>query len=155
MITPEYLHQLDRFNIVLKKRVNSRYAGSRESQYFGNGLIFKDYREYTPGDDIRSIDWKVYARTDKFFIRRFEEERNLVLHAIIDASASMDYGKRTPKFSYAAMLGLGFAYMAMRNNEKFVLSTFAEKLDILRPKKGMNQLLTLLEHLNNIKPTGK
>ncbi len=155
MITPEFLRQLDRFAIVLKKRVNTHYAGSRESQYFGHGLVFKDYREYTPGDDIRAIDWKVYGRTDKFFIRRYEEERNLILHVVVDASASMDYGRGMTKFTYAAMLGLGFAYMALRNNEKFVLSTFADKLDILRPKKGMNQLLTLIEHLNTIKPKGQ
>lgn len=154
MISTEFLRQLDRFAIVLKKRVNTQYAGSRESNYFGHGLVFKDYREYVAGDDLRAIDWRVYARTDKFYIRRYEEERNLIVHAVVDASASMDYGRNITKFNYAAMLGLGFAYMALRNNEKFVLSTFAEKLNILRPKKGMNQLLTLIEHLNNLKPKG-
>lgn len=155
MINTDFLRQLDRFAIVLKKRVNAQYAGSKDSRYAGHGLVFTDYREYVPGDDVRAIDWRVYGRTDKFFIRRYEEERNLILHAVVDASASMDYGKRVSKFDYCAMLGVGFAYMALRNNEKFVLSTFAEKLNILRPKKGMNQLITLVEHLNKIHPTGR
>ncbi len=155
MISTDFLRQLDRFAIVLKKRVNAQYAGSKESKYCGHGLVFADYREYVPGDDVRAIDWRAYGRTDKLFIRRYEEERNLILHAVVDASASMDFGNSTTKFDYGAMLGIGFAYMALRNNEKFVLSTFADKLNILRPKKGMNQLITLVEHLNKMRPEGK
>ena len=78
---------------------------------------------YVPGDDFRHIDWNIYARTNKFFIRRFEEERNLIVHILLDSSASMDYGKDITKFEYSAMVGLGFTHMAMKNNEKFTFAT--------------------------------
>jgi uncharacterized protein (DUF58 family) len=154
VIDTEFLKQLDRFNIVLKKRVNSAYAGSRESDMIGQSLVFKDYREYVPGDDFRAIDWRVYGRTNKYFVRQYEDERNLVLHVIIDSSASMNYGRPTTKFDYASMLGLGFAYMGMKNNEKFVISTFADSLDTLRPKKGVHQLIDMLHYLQSRKIKG-
>ena len=77
MIDLSFLRQLDRFNLALKRRVHSQFSGQRESTAVGSGLIFSDHREYVPGDEIRNIDWRVYARTDNYFIKRFEEERNL------------------------------------------------------------------------------
>ena len=73
---------------------------------------------------FRNIDWKVYGRTGKYYVKQFEEERNMTVHVIVDSSASMDYGKRISKFEYASMIGLGYAYMALKNNEKFNFSTF-------------------------------
>jgi uncharacterized protein (DUF58 family) len=93
---------------------------------------------------------------NKFYIKRFEEERNLVVHIVVDSSASMNYGttERT-KFDYASMVGLGFAYMALKNNEKFNFNTFAEELSMIRPQKGRDQLMSIVDHLNDITPTGK
>ena len=153
MLDTSFLKELDRFNVVLKKRVHSNFSGSRQSQNFGHGLIFKDYREYIPGDDFRAIDWKVYAKTDKLFIKRYEEERNLNVHIVIDSSGSMGFGS-PKKFDYAAMLALGFSYMAMRNNEKFEISTFATTLNIFKPRKGTSQLVSLVDYLSNLKVTG-
>jgi len=155
MIDISFLKELDRFNIVLKKRVLSRYQGERESHAEGQGLVFSDYKDYAPGDDFRAIDWKVYARTNKFFVKQFEEERNMTVHVVVDGSASMNYGKKITKFDYASMIGLGFAYMAMRNNEKFNFSTFAENLNYLRARKGMNHLLAILGILEKLKIRGK
>ena len=103
-------------------------------------MTFKDYRIYAPGDDIRMIDWKVYARTDNHFIKVQEEEKNLTVHILIDKSASMDFGKPVSKFDYAAMIGVGFGYLAMRDNEKFQFSTFAEDLNVFQPKGGWGTL---------------
>jgi uncharacterized protein (DUF58 family) len=155
MIDSSFLRQLDRFNIILKKRIHSQYSGSRESTAAGSGLVFKDHRQYVPGDDLRSIDWNVYARTDDYFIKRFEEEKNMRVHIVIDSSASMNFGARRKKFEYASMIGLGFAYMAMRDNEKFEISTFSESLRRFRPRKGVNQLMSILDQLNQVKPDGK
>ena len=119
MITTEFLDELSRFNLVVQKRVTSNYIGPRKSIAAGRGLTFKEHRPYAPGDDIRLIDWKVFARTDDLHIKTFEEERNLTVHSIIDTSASMGFGKPVSKFDYAAMLGVGFGYLAMRENEKF------------------------------------
>jgi uncharacterized protein (DUF58 family) len=150
-----FLKELDRFNIVLKRRVLSKYQGERASHAEGQGLVFSDYKDYVPGDDFRAIDWKVYGRTDKFFIKRFEEERNMIVHIVVDASASMDYGRKITKFDYASMIGLGFAYMALKNNEKFNFSTFAESLNYLRARKGWNQLMNILATLEKLKVSGK
>jgi len=150
-----FLKELDRFNVVVKKRVLSRYQGERASHAEGQGLVFADYKDYVPGDDFRTVDWQVYARTDKFFVKRFEEERNMTVHIIVDASASMDYGRRITKFDYAGMIGLGFAYMALKNNEKFNFSTFSEGLNYLKARKGWNQLMNILAILEKLKVTGK
>ncbi len=153
MITTEYLSGLDKFNLIMRKRVTSKYAGQRPSIMTGKGSTIKDFRIYSTGDDFRQIDWKVYARTDNLYVKRHEEERNLVLHVIIDSSASMNYGKPT-KFEYAAMLGIGFAYIAMKGNEKFQYATFSNTIDIFQPKKGLSHLAHMVDHMNNLKPTG-
>jgi len=135
MINTDFLDQLNRFHLAVKKRVTSSYTGPRKSIATGRGLTFKEHRIYSPGDDIRQIDWKVFARTDDLYIKTYEEERNLTAHLIMDASASMGFGKPISKFDYAAMLGVGFAYLAMRENEKFQFSTFAESLDVFQSRR--------------------
>lgn len=154
VITTEFLRELDRFSIVLKKKVNSEYAGSRQSLHGGSGLVFRDFRSYAPGDDFRNIDWRVYARTEKLFLKRYEEERNLAVHILVDASGSMNFGSPTSKYEYAAQIGLGFGYMALKNNEKFSFASFSEKAHPIKAHKGMNQLFSILEHLNRHKPHG-
>lgn len=154
MIDTSFLDQLQRFNLVVRKRVTSSLAGPRKSMAGGHGLTFKDYRIYAPGDDIRLIDWRVFARTDNYFIKVHEEERNLTVHIIIDGSASMGFGKPVSKFDYASMIGVGFAYLALRDNERFQFSTFADQLEIFQPRRGMGHLAAMVQHLNSIKPKG-
>lgn len=154
MIDVSFLKQLERFSVILNKRVTSSYVGERKSVSGGQGLVIKDFIQYVFGDDFRRIDWKVYARSDKLFIRRFEEERNLTIHIIVDFSASMGFGKKPNKAEYASMLGVGFSYLAMKNNERFMLSTFADKLDLFRPRKGKKQLAAIVDYLNDKKPKG-
>ena len=154
MINTDFLDQLDRFHLVVKKRVTSSYMGPRKSLATGRGLTFKEHRIYSPGDDIRLIDWKVFARTDDLYIKTFEEERNLTAHIIMDSSASMGFGKPISKFDYASMLGVGFAYLAMRDNEKFQFSTFSESLDVFQPRRGMSHIASMVFHLNNTKTQG-
>ncbi len=154
MINTQFLDQLKRFNLVINKRVTSTLSGPRKSVAAGHGLTFKDYRIYAPGDDIRLIDWKVYARTDNLYLKVHEEERNLTVHIILDKSASMDFGRPTSKFDYASMIGLGFAYLALKDNEKFQFATFADSLETFQPKRGMAHLAAMVQHLNSIKPKG-
>ncbi|MBS3131278.1 DUF58 domain-containing protein [Candidatus Woesearchaeota archaeon] len=154
MINIDFLQQLDRFHLAIRKRVTSQYTGPRKSMATGRGLTFKEHRIYSPGDDIRLIDWKVFARSDHLYIKTYEEERNLTVHILIDMSASMGFGKPTSKFDYAAMLGVGFAYLAMRENEKFQFSTFSEGLEIVPSRRGMSQLAAMVSHFNNVKTQG-
>jgi len=154
MISTQFLDQLKRFNLVVNKRVTSTIAGPRKSVAAGQGLTFKDYRIYAPGDDTRLIDWKVYARTDNLYLKVHEEERNLTVHVILDKSASMDFGKPISKFDYASMIGVGFAYLALKDNEKFQFATFADSLEIFQPKRNMGHLAAMIQHLNSVKPKG-
>lgn len=153
-IDTSFLSQLDKFSLVVNKRVTSNYAGPRRSIAMGRGLVFKEHRIYAPGDDIRSIDWRVFARTDDLYVKTYEEERNLVVHIIVDYSSSMNFGKPITKFDYASMLGVGFAYLAMKENEKFQFSTFSDSLEVFQPKRGMGQLIAMIDHLNSIKTKG-
>lgn len=155
MIDVSFLGQINRFDLVMKKKVLSQYSGERISASQGEGLVFSDYREYIPGDDFRQIDWHVYARTDKYFIKRFESEKNMTLHILLDASSSMDFGSKITKYEYGAKIGLGFSYLAMKNNEKFDFSTFADQMDYIKPKKGDNALIEILDFLNKKKVEGK
>lgn len=151
MITTEYLHQLEHFSLIINKRITSNYIGERFSQATGRGLIFKDHSIYAPGEDFRSIDWRVYGRTDKLYVKRYEEERNLTVHVILDYSASMNFGH---KLDFAGMLGVGFSYLALKNNERFVLSTFSDALEVFKAHKGRAQLASMVDFLNNKKPKG-
>ncbi|MEK6917064.1 MAG: DUF58 domain-containing protein [Nanoarchaeota archaeon] len=155
MIDISFLAQLKKFHIIVNKKVTSSFTGSRRSSSTGQGIVISDFRPYTPGDDFRAIDWKVYARTDEFFIKRYEEERNLTTHVLLDVSKSMDYGTtKIKKFEYASMLALGFAYLSMRSNEKFNLSLVSDKTEFLRAKRSSNQILGFLNHLNKVKLKG-
>jgi uncharacterized protein (DUF58 family) len=155
MIDASFLDNLKKFSLIVNKRVTSVYSGQRKSAAAGRGLSFKDHRIYAYGDDFRGIDWKVFARTDDLYIKNYEEERNLNVHILLDYSGSMDYGKPTSKFDYASMIGVGFAYLAIKDNEKFQFATFSDRLDVFQPRKGMSQLASMIGHLNNLKIDGK
>ncbi len=120
----------------------------------GRGSLFRDHRMYAPGDDIRSIDWRVYARTDKLHVKQYEEDRSLTVHVVLDYSASMNFGERVKKYEYASMLGIGFAYIAWRNNDRFELSTFSDTLQLFKPKQGRKQMVQILDYLKDRKPEG-
>ena len=155
MIDISFLSQLKRFHIIINKKVTSSFTGTRRSISTGQGLIINDFRPYTPGDDYRAIDWKIYARSDEFFVKRYEEDKNLTTHVLLDVSKSMDYGTtKIKKFEYAAMLALGFAYLSARNNEKFHLSLISRGTDTFRAKRSSNQVLNFLNELNKVKCKG-
>ncbi len=154
MITTDFLSGLDRFRLIVKKRVTSKYSGGRKSPFLGRGASVKDYRAYVSGDDFRLIDWRIYARTDNLYVKKFEEEKDLTVHIVIDSSSSMDYGN-PKKFDYAAMLGVGFAYLAMKDNEKFRFSTFSDTLQMFKAERGMNHLALMVDHLNSVKTSGQ
>jgi uncharacterized protein (DUF58 family) len=152
----EFVKALSRLNIILKKKIYADKHGEHHSPQGGGSLIFRDYKAYAPGDDFRHIDWKIYARTDKFYIRRFEAERNLTVHILVDNSASMNFGSgKHTKFEYGAMLGLGFAFIASHNNEKFNLNTFTEHVTSFKPKRGVGNLAVLFDYMGAIRVEGK
>ncbi len=132
--------------------------GSRKAIMQGRGLEIFDHREYFPGDDFRTIDWKLYGRTEKLFIRRFQEDKNLTLHLIIDSSKSMDFSLdgSMRKFDYAESIAAGFAYLAMTRYEKFSTALYAEKIrETTPPRRGKTHFFRILELLNSLQPEGE
>ncbi|MCL7415107.1 MAG: DUF58 domain-containing protein [ANME-2 cluster archaeon] len=155
MISTEFLRELDRFTFAARKRISGQYTGERRSTKVGKGTDAYGFREYERGDDFRTIDWKVYARTEKLYIRQYEEYKDLITHILLDISGSMDYpDEGIKKFDYAAMLAVGFAYLVMRENEKFAISTFSDGIDIAKPDRGRGNLLLGIDLLNATVPHG-
>ncbi len=152
MIDTSFFKELDRFSFMVRKRVSTAYSGSRRSILKGRGMEPVSYREYTQGDDFKIIDWKVYGRTEKLYVKEFEEEKSLTTHILLDTSKSMDFRN---KFEYAAMLALGFAYLVTKDNEKFGVSTFAEEINITKPKRGRRYLSLTIDLLNSMELSGK
>ncbi|RLI89301.1 MAG: DUF58 domain-containing protein [Candidatus Altiarchaeales archaeon] len=156
-IDSTFLDQLKGLDLLARRKVSSVYMGSRRSVRQGRGIEIADYREYYPGDDFRSIDWRVYARTERLYIRRFEEEKDLTLHILIDSSASMDFSvSGMKKFDYGGSIAVGFAYLAMSKYEKFASALFSDKIiDVMQPKKGKMHFFRMVELLNNAIQKGK
>lgn len=152
MIDTSFFKELDRFSFMVRKRVSTAYSGSRRSILKGRGMEPVSYREYTQGDDFKTIDWKVYGRTEKLYVKEFEEEKSLTTHILLDTSKSMDFRN---KFEYASMLALGFAYLVTKDNEKFGVSTFAEEINITKPKRGRRYLSLTIDLLNSMELSGK
>jgi uncharacterized protein (DUF58 family) len=155
MIDTEFLAELGRFEASLDQRTTAMKKGERESPSVGEGLTFSDYRRYSPGDDTRLIDWRLYARTEEFYIKQFEEERNLTVHVLLDGSASMDFGTGN-KFEFGAKIGLGYAYLTADAHDDFRFSVFGtdiERLDTGASTRG--EVLALVDRCNEFQPGGE
>jgi len=156
-IDPDFLYELERFESEMKRQVNDIFQGETETKETGEGLIFADHRKYTPGDDTRRIDWNLYARSGEHYIKRFEEERNMTVHVLVDASGSMDYGEdEKNKFEYGAKIGLGYAYLTAAENNDFKFSQFVERPErVDSGASNRGEILSLIDFLNFSHPDGK
>lgn len=156
-IDPAFLEQLKGLHFSARRRISSVYIGGRRSLLQGKGIEAVDHREYIPGDDFRAIDWRVYGRTEKLYVRRFEEEKSLILHLLIDASASMDFGSSgLSKFDYASSIGVGFAYLTINDQEKFAMALYSERIrEVMQPRKSRTHLFRAIELINNTHIEGR
>lgn len=154
-IETDFFRQLDCFTFSVRKRVSTVYAGNRPSTRSGHGIDTIGFREYDSSDALKDIDWKAYARTEKLYVRQFEEEKTLTTHILLDASKSMDYPEKgTSKFEYSAMLAAGFAYMVTKYNDRFAVSTFTEEIEINKPRRGKKNLMRTIDRLSELELTG-
>ena len=112
LLSAELLHQLERMELVSRKIFRGRMKGERRSRRKGQSVEFADFRSYVPGDDLRFIDWNLYARLDRLFLKLFLEEEDLHFYALIDASGSMDFGQPT-KFQYAKQLAAALGFIGL------------------------------------------
>ncbi len=136
------------------------FSGPHRSRFRGTGVEFADYREYTPGDDIRLVDWKVFARSDRHYVRLYDAERNLLTYLIVDKSGSMDFSgalTKTPsKLDFAGRLAAALGYMVIREGDEVGLSLADEKLHShLPPGSSWIQFNRVLDHLSRTSSAGR
>jgi uncharacterized protein (DUF58 family) len=153
----ELLKKVRRIQIRTKHAVNDVFAGQYHSTFKGRGMEFDEVREYVPGDDIRSIDWNVTARTGSPHIKKFVEEREMTVMLVVDVSASNLFGSGSQmKRDLAAEVAAVLAFSAIRNNDRIGLILFAEEVEkYIPPKKGTRHVLRLVREMLSHQPQGK
>ena len=154
LLQPEVLAGLANLELIARAAVEGSLIGLHRSPLFGFSQEFAEYRPYTEGDDPRFIDWNVYARSDRTYIKRFLGETNSHLMLLLDASASMGYGT-TPvtKLRYAQILAASLAYIASRQHDAVGMMVFDEEVRTYRPPSGRNKLHGLLHTIDAITPS--
>lgn len=156
-LRPEVTDRIKRLELTARRVVEGFLAGMHRSPYFGQSVEFRQHRQYAPGDEIRHVDWKVYARQDKLHIKQYEAETNLRLHLLVDRSGSMAYGdSESNKFDYSASLAACLGYLALRQQDATGLFTFDTKVrDILPAKSNRQQLTRMLQLLEGVGAEGR
>lgn len=156
-LRPDVIRQVARLDLRAKFIVEGFLSGLHASPYHGFSVEFSEHRKYAPGDDLKDLDWNVYAKTDKYYLRKYQAETNLTGYLVLDLSASMDYtwkGDLT-KFDYCVCLAAALGYMMIRQQDPVGLITFDTKMRAnLAPKSRRSHLATMLGVLAGLKPTG-
>lgn len=153
------LETLRRVGLRPRSTVEGTYSGRHASRYRGQSVEFADYRDYAEGDDIRLIDWKVYARSDKHYVKLFEAERSLCSLLLVDGSGSMEYaGTLLPtlsKFDYARRLAAALAYLTVKEGDESGLCLLRDRVDgFLPPRSGWRHLAAMVQTLEGQTPHG-
>ena len=157
-LKPEVIAGIKRLDLRAKFIVKGFLQGLHSSPFQGFSVEFSEHRRYAHGDDPRDIDWLLYARTDKYYVRKFQAETNLTGYLVVDQSASMDYTHRqdVTKFDYAICLAAALAYLMIHQRDPVGLLTFDEKLcRSIRPAARPSQLAAILSTLSRLTPDGK
>jgi uncharacterized protein (DUF58 family) len=156
MTTAELLKKVRQVEIKTRGLVNHVFSGEYHSVFKGRGMEFSEVREYQYGDDIRQIDWNVTARTNKPFVKIFEEERELTVMLIVDMSRSGAFGSvESMKNDIAAEIAAVLAFSAIRNNDKVGMIMFTDRIEkFIPPKKGKAHILRLIREILGCTPEG-
>ena len=157
-LNPDIVSKLKGMEIRARMVVEGFIAGLHKSPYHGFSVEFAEHRQYMPGDNIRDIDWKVYAKSDRFYIKQFEEETNLKSYLLLDCSASMAYhsDNRISKLEYARLLSGALSYMMLRQRDSVGLVTFDEKIRrYIPPRSKYGHLHVLLSELADQEPSDR
>src|SRR5206468_3290183 len=127
LLTPQLLRQLEQFQLLAARRAKSSTRGERQSRARGQSVEFADYRNYVPGDDFRYLDWNLYARLDRLFLKLYEEERELPVRIFLDASESMTFGEPR-KFDFARQVAAAIGYVALCGFDRVSVIPFPNAL---------------------------
>jgi uncharacterized protein (DUF58 family) len=150
-LDPEALARIENLELLARTVVEGVTSGRHRSPYLGLSLDFAEHRAYMPGDDIRRIDWRLYARTDRYYVKQFEADTNANLLFLLDISASMNYGSgKITKLDYARFLTASLAYFCRKQGDRIGLMTFDDKVrdNIPASARHLQLLLNTLERIN-------
>ncbi|TKJ39692.1 DUF58 domain-containing protein [candidate division LCP-89 bacterium B3_LCP] len=157
LLKPQELARLSNLQLLARRVVEGFITGLHQSPYHGFSVEFAEHRPYLPGDSIRNIDWKVYARTDRFVIKRFEEETNLKGYILLDSSASMAFGSGSlSKLQYGIQLTAALSHLMIEQRDAVGLAIFDQKIKRLLPPRSVRSYLSqIFSELVNLEPSGK
>jgi uncharacterized protein (DUF58 family) len=164
LLLPEQIRRrFDPLMLVANKIRSGSMKGERRSIKRGTSIEFADYRNYTPGDDLRKLDWNVYARLEKPYIKLLEDEEDLAVHLLLDLSASMDFPNQQyeggnaehNKFLYAQKLFAGLAYISLTSGDRLMMSAINnEGIEQFGPSRGKAQTVKMLQYAKALNPSG-
>ncbi len=154
-LSPQFLSKLSRMEMKARLVVEGFLIGLHRSPYHGFSVEFAEHRQYMPGDPIRNIDWKVYAKTDRYYIKEYEEETNLKAYILLDASASMGYSSnKVTKLEYGSYLAAALGYLMLKQKDAVGLAVFDEGMrSYLPPRSARSHLHDLLKELVRLEPS--
>lgn len=158
-LRPEVLAELKGLELRARKIVEGFVTGLHKSPFHGFSVEFAEHREYVPGDDLRHVDWKVFGKSDRFYVKQYEEETNFACHLIVDASESMDFGARESaisKLDYAKHLAASLAYLVVRQQDAVGLMTCSNAVrDVMRPSSQAMHVKEICQVLERTLPSGE
>ncbi len=159
LLTPELIRKLEQFQLLAAKRAKSSARGERRSKARGQSVEFADYRNYSAGDDFRYLDWNLYGRLEKLFLKLYEEERELPVRIFLDCSESMTFGSPR-KFDFARQIAAAVGYVALCGFDRVTVATFPDNVDdavyrgALRAVRGRKSSLTYFQNLAKLTARG-
>jgi uncharacterized protein (DUF58 family) len=157
-LDPKALESIKRIDVRARLVVEGFITGQHRSPYNGFAVEFAAHREYAPGDDLRHIDWKVWSKTDRLYIKEYEEETNLQCHMVVDCSKSMHYGHESgwSKYDYAATAAASLAYLLQQQQDSVGLMLFSNQIDRnLKPKSHPTHLKQIFHDLEQAEPANE
>ena len=155
LLDPNFLHQLEVLSLAMRAPAHGQLRGTHRSRRVGTGMVFRDFRPYSVGDDVRHIDWGLFLRIERLFLKLFEEEADLPIYLLLDASRSMDYGAPT-KLEYGRKVAAALCYIGLLNHDRVNLAFFADgEVQALPTRRGKNQAPQAFSFLESIRPAGQ
>lgn len=156
-LRPEEISRISRLEVRARQIVEGFLSGLHRSPYYGQSVEFVQHREYVPGDDFRRIDWKVWSKTDKYYIKQYEEDTNLRTLLLLDVSESMSFGRGPmTKYDYACTVAAALAYLLLRQQDAVGMVTFDSQIKSRVPiRSRQSHLHTIIQSLQGGKPASK
>lgn len=150
----DFLTRLEYLSIVSKRVFRGQLLAQRRTTQMGSGIEFSDHREYTSGDDLRYLDWNIYARHGDLLLKRFQEEQDLHVYLLLDCSRSMSFGN-PPRFDLARQITAALAYIALADLDRICIVAYADEiLDEFPVTRGKAQILSVMKFLEGLATTG-